>query len=407
MTRILVLNCGSSSVKFALFAQEAPRTVAVTPLVEGLASRLNEPEQARLRLTGGGPSREQRLPAAGHTAALHAIIQHLRDHQWLDGIIAVGHRVVHGGDRFRQPVHIDTEVLQQIEQCADYAPLHNPVNLTGIRVAQALLPAVPHTAIFDTAFHGTLPPVAFHYALPAAWYQQWGVRRYGFHGTSHQFIAESLPALTGLAPDAVRAVSAHLGNGCSTCAIKAGRSVDTSMGFTPLEGLVMGSRCGDLDPGLHEYLADKLKVDLHHLTDHLNRSAGLKGVSGLSNDMRELLQAASQGHAAARLAIDLFCYRLAKTIAASLVPLGTINAIAFTGGIGENAAPVRAQVIEQLHGLGFRLDPDRNDAPGSQPRNIAQAGSPPILVIPTREEWMIARQTAERIATPSDTGHAP
>ncbi len=397
MQDILVLNCGSSSVKFAVFAGAHTGNVDIHPLCEGIASRLQEPGQATLDIRLGEQQVRQTLTATGHAHALQAIIHQLREHNLLQHIVAVGHRVVHGGARFREPVIINADVISHIVHYAEYAPLHNPVNLTGIHAAQELLPQIPQVAIFDTAFHGTLPPVAYHYAVPTEWHERWGVRRYGFHGTSHQFIAESLPALTGLAPADVRAVSAHLGNGCSTCAIKAGHSVDTSMGFTPLEGLVMGSRCGDLDPGLHEYLAHKLNVDIKTLTDLLNRNAGLKGVSGLGNDMRELQQAAANGHSGAQLAIDLFCYRLAKTIAASLVPLGHINAIAFTGGIGENSALVRAQVIAQLHGLGFRIDAARNVERASTPRNIAQDGSPAILVIPTREEWMIARQTAQLI----------
>lgn len=397
MQNILVLNCGSSSVKFAVFAGDVLHGVAATPLCEGIASRLQEPGHSTLQLSRGEDRSQLTLATTGHASALQAIINQLQQWDLLTTIAATGHRVVHGGDRFRQPTIINPEVIAQIVRYAEYAPLHNPVNLTGIHTAQQLLPGIPQVAIFDTAFHGTLPPVAYHYAVPAEWHTKWGVRRYGFHGTSHQFIAESLPALTGLAPAAVRAVSAHLGNGCSTCAISGGRSVDTSMGFTPLEGLVMGSRCGDLDPGLHEYLAHKLNVDIKTLTDLLNRSCGLKGVSGLGNDMREIQQAAAQGHTAAQLAVDLFCYRLAKTIAASIVPLGAINAIAFTGGIGENSAPIRAQVIELLHGLGFRMDAGKNAVRAATARNIAHQDSPAILVIPTREEWMIARQTAQLI----------
>ncbi|NPU93467.1 MAG: acetate kinase [Gammaproteobacteria bacterium] len=405
MPTILVLNCGSSSIKFALYPCTSGHPVATTPLCEGTASRLQEAGNGQLRITHNGEQQQLALAGDGHAGALQAIIRQLDQWHLLDDVSAVGHRVVHGGDRFRQPALIDADVIAQIEHYSDYAPLHNPVNLEGIRIARQLLPALPQVAIFDTAFHGTLPPVAFHYAVPAQWHSQWGVRRYGFHGTSHQFIAESIPALTGTAPDAVRAVSAHLGNGCSLCAIKGQHSIDTSMGFTPLEGLVMGSRCGDLDPGLHEYLADKLGIDIHQLTELLNREAGLKGVSGIGNDMRELLQAASQDHAGAQLAVNLFCYRLAKSIASYLVPLGRIDALAFTGGIGENAAPVRAQVIELLQGLGFRIDPGKNNARSQEPRNIAPAGAPAVLVIPTREEWMIARQTAQLLARP-DTENA-
>ncbi|HVL00558.1 MAG TPA: acetate kinase [Dongiaceae bacterium] len=401
MPTILVVNCGSSSIKFALFPSTDSRQVADQALCEGTASRLQESGQGHLQIRYAGQRHEQALTTDGHAGALQAIVQQLDQWQLLKEVVAVGHRVVHGGDRFRQPTAIDSAVLDQIERFSDYAPLHNPVNLDGIRIARQLLPSLPQAAIFDTAFHGTLPAVAYHYAVPAQWHTQWGVRRYGFHGTSHQFIAESIPKLIGIESNNVRAVSAHLGNGCSLCAIKGRLSVDTSMGFTPLEGLVMGSRSGDLDPGLHEYLADKLQIDIHELTKRLNREAGLKGVSGIGNDMRELLQAADTGHNGARLAVDLFCYRLAKSIASYLVPLGRIDTIAFTGGIGENAAPIRAQVIELLQGLGFRLDAEKNAARSSEPRNIAADGAPAVLVIPTREEWMIARQTLQLFFPPS------
>ena len=255
--------------------------------------------------------------------------------------------------------------------------------------------------MFDTAFHGTLPPVAYHYAIPARWQQEWGIRRYGFHGISHHYIATQLPALMQQPAESIHAVSAHLGNGCSLCAIKGGISVDTSMGFTPLEGLMMGTRCGDFDPGLHAYLCDRLQVDIHGLTALLNREAGLKGVSGISNDMRACLQAADEGNAAAALAVELFCYRLAKQIAACIVPLGRIDALVFTAGIGENAAPIRARVAMLLQGLGFRLDETRNQERSDKARNLALPGSPAIWTIPTREEGMIAQQ-ALTLLNPQD-----
>ena len=397
MPRILVLNCGSSSVKFALFALAGAGTEPHPPLCSGSASRLNDAARARLKLRLNGETLVEQLGTTGYDNAIEVIVGHLRDRHLLDNLDVAGHRVVHGGDAFRTPTWIDSNVCAAIEHFADYAPLHNPANLAGIRALQRLLPALPQIAVFDTAFHTSLAPVAYHYAVPAEWYHRFGVRRYGFHGINHQAMASTLPGLLGIDPDQLRAVSAHLGNGCSLCAIHGRQSVDTSMGFTPLEGLVMGTRSGDLDPGLHEYLCHRLNISLEDLTALLNHEAGLKGVSGISNDMRELLQAATAGHTGALLAVELFCYRLAKSIASYIVPLGRIDTIAFTGGIGENAAPVRERVIGYLHGLGFRLDSEANSLHTNMPRNIAAPATPPVWIIPAREEWEIASEAATLI----------
>lgn len=399
MGSVLVINCGSSSVKFALFSLQQRGSANADPVCDGIASRVDEDGKGQLSLRHDGQQHVFPLPGTGHDPALSAILAQLRSLQLLDTVQAVGHRVVHGGDLFRAPTLIDTDAEAAIERCCAYAPLHNPANLLGIRSCRQRLPGITQIAVFDTAFHSTLPPVAFHYALPHAWYQEWGVRRYGFHGINHQYVSTCLPGLLNIPPEAVRAVSAHLGNGCSLCAIKGTSSVDTSMGFTPLEGLMMGSRSGDLDPGLHEYLCEQLGVNIKTLTAMLNREAGLKGVSGVSNDMRQCLQAAEAGNAQAQLAVDLFCYRLAKQIAACIVPLGRINAIAFTGGIGENAAPVRTQVIQLLQGLGFGLDTKANAIRANHPRNIAAPNSPAILIVPAQEEWLIAQETANLTIT--------
>lgn len=393
MTMVLVLNSGSSSVKFALFDVNENQAAINEPLCQGNASRLNEPGEGDFRLEWADGRRDRRvLPNNDHEGAIDTILSQLREAALLEKVVVVGHRVVHGADAYRAPVIVDDAVFADLEQYNRFAPLHNPPNLTGIRICRQRLPAIPQVATFDTAFHGTLPPVAYHYAVPQQWQQDWGVRRYGFHGISHHYMATQLPLLMPHSND-IRAVSAHLGNGCSLCAIRDGQSVETSMGFTPLEGLVMGSRSGDLDPGLHEYLCEKLQVDIRTLTSLLNREAGLKGLSGLSNDMRTLLQAADEGHSQAQLAVELFCYRLAKHIAACIVPLGRLDALVFTGGIGENAAPIRARVVALLQGLGFRLDSEANQSGRRDSHNIAAAGSPAIWVIPTREEGMIARQT--------------
>lgn len=397
MDLILVLNCGSASVKFALFASDLQGRDA---LCDGIASRVNEPGHGHLLVRSAGQQLEMPLSGAGdHRVAIATIAARLRELGWLEQVRAVGHRVVHGGNQFCAPTLVTPVVESAIERFGVYAPLHNPVNLLGVRLCRQYLPNIPHIAVFDTAFHSTLPPVAFHYAIPTDWQQDLGIRRYGFHGINHHYVSTRLPELLQCPVDQVRAVSAHLGNGCSLCAIKGAISVDTSMGFTPLEGLMMGSRCGDLDPGLHEYLCDRLNVDIRTLTDLLNKEAGLKGVSGVSNDMRQCLQAADDGNHQAQLAVELFCYRLAKHIASCIVPLGAIDAIVFTAGIGEHAAPIRSRVIALLHGLGFRLDHDANQQPSSCDRNIALPGTPPVLVIPAREEWLIARQSAQLLAT--------
>lgn len=392
MTMVLVLNSGSSSMKFALFNLDGSEQASPSPLCEGNASRLNESGGGEFKIDWTDRREQVPLSRNDHEGAIDALLSLLREAGLLDQVAIVGHRVVHGGERYRNPTLIDDNVLRELEPFNAFAPLHNPPNLTGIRLCRQRLSAIPQVAIFDTAFHGSLPPVAFHYAVPLRWQQDWGVRRYGFHGINHHYIASRLPELMQKPAQDIRAVSAHLGNGCSLCAIKDGQSLDTSMGFTPLEGLMMGTRCGDFDPGLHAYLCDKLQMDIHGLTRLLNREAGLQGVSGISNDMRACLQAADEGNSNARLAVELFCYRLAKQIAACIVPLERIDALVFTAGIGENAAPIRTRVCEWLRGLGFRLDPHANAQRSDQPRNIALPDSPAIWIIPAREEGMIARQ---------------
>ncbi|MVF11069.1 acetate kinase [Ketobacter sp. MCCC 1A13808] len=385
---ILVINSGSSSVKSALYSASGN-----SPILQAQANGLGGSAAATLKITQKKTSHRIDLPAADHESALSALLNALQKSDLTSAIKAVGHRVVHGGEFFSQAHIIDNKVKQKIHQCEDLAPLHNPANLSGIEIVESLLPGIPQVAVFDTAFHRSLPPRSFHYAIPARWYRQYKVRRFGFHGINHQYIAEtSLPLLDRLQRPQ-RIVSAHLGNGCSICAIKDGHSIDTSMGFTPLEGLMMGTRSGDIDAGLLEYLCEKENMNMETATHILNKESGLKGVSELSNDMRELLQASDNGHAGAELAINLFCYRLAKAIASYLVPLGTIEAIVFTGGIGEHAAPIRQRVTEFLSGLNFHLDADLNNRNESHIRNIAGADSRPVFIIPANEEWMIAHQS--------------
>jgi len=391
MSLILVLNCGSSSLKFSLLD---PSTQALS--LSGLAEKLLEDTP---QITFKSKAGKHTLALErGHAAAMQAILPELEALGLESQVSAVGHRVVHGGEKFKHSSLITPEVIAAIEACVPLAPLHNPANLLGIRSALAAFPKVPQIAVFDTAFHQTMPPYAYHYALPKDLHLQHGVRRYGFHGTSHQYVIRKAAEMLGRPLEELCLISAHLGNGCSIAAVSQGRSLDTSMGMTPLEGLVMGTRSGDLDPNLHQYLAHTLKLDLEQVTDLLNKKSGLLGLSGLSNDMRELERAAAQGHGGAQLAIEVFCYRLAKYAAAMSVPLGRIDALIFTGGIGENSVLVRSKVLGRLGILGFRVDDERNrEAVGGQPGKITSDGSTVALVVNTNEELMIALECRQAL----------
>jgi acetate kinase len=386
---VLVINCGSSSIKFSVVDHETSRHV-----IRGSVERIGQ-ESAQLKYTTDQGTNSQLLGAADHERALQSVVAMLTEQTNLrKELLAVGHRVVHGGETFAASSLIDQQVLSAIENCNHLAPLHNPANLLGIRTAQRLFPELPQVAVFDTAFHQTLPQQAYIYAIPYNLYKEHGIRRYGFHGTSHRFVTERAAALLGKPPAECAFVSVHLGNGCSACAVLGGKSVDTTMGLTPLEGLVMGTRSGDIDPGLHAHLQEQLGWILDHITDVLNNESGLLGLSGLSNDMRELIGAAAAGNERAGLAIEVFCYRLAKAIAALFVSLGRIGTVIFTGGIGENASSIRARVIQQLGLFGFELDPERNAVHGARSNAcITRDGVRIAMVVPTDEELMIARET--------------
>ena len=385
---ILVLNCGSSSLKFALLHAENGRRLLV-----GLAERLGSIE-AMLHWQTETAKQSVPIPAADHHHALQAVAEVLESqHLLAEKLAAVGHRVVHGGEQFARSMLITAEVVAAIEACVPLAPLHNPANLVGIRTAQALFADVPQVAVFDTAFHQTLPAHAYLYPVPYGLYTEHGVRRYGFHGTSHRYVAGRAAELLGQPLAELALVTAHLGNGCSATAVLNGQSVDTTMGLTPLEGLVMGTRSGDVDPSLPQFLHDQLGYDVTRTTNLLNKESGLLGLSGLSNDMRVLLEAAEEGHTQAQTAVAVFCYRLAKSIAGLTVGLGRLDGLVFTGGIGEHAAAIRAQVVGQLAVLGLGVDEGRNRAHGraSHGRISAEGAHPAVLVIPTDEEWMIAQ----------------
>ena len=387
---VLVLNCGSSSAKFAVIDPASTREE-----VSGIAQRLGSPD-ATLDWKRNGSKDSRPIPGAGHEQALRAVGDLLAELGLVKELIGVGHRVVHGGARFSGSMAITPDVIAQVEECIPLGPLHNPPNLVGIRVAQELFPDLLQVGVFDTAFHQTMPPVAYTYPVPHDWLDTLGVRRYGFHGTSHRFVARQALAQAGLPPDNHTLVTAHLGNGCSCAAVRNGKSVDTTMGLTPLEGVMMGTRSGSVDPAIIGHVAGALNQPAEQILDVLNKKSGLLGVSGLSNDMRTIEEAASQGHERARLAFDLFCYVLAKSIAGLVVPLGRLDALVFTGGIGENSVAVRARTVEHLGFLGLTIDPGANATHG-RGRNgrITKDVRPQALVVPTNEELMIAMDTAD------------
>lgn len=387
--RVLVINSGSSSIKFSLISMENNAVVC-----SGLAERLGI-EGSCLHTNLEGVKKTRDLPGGNHQTAMQAIFQFLESQNLLSTISAVGHRVVHGGEYFKASTLIDDNVIAAIEKCVPFAPLHNPANLEGIKAAMAAMPSLPQVGVFDTAFHQTLPVHAFRYALPEELYTQYGVRRYGFHGTSHRYVSREAARFLQIPLDDSAFITAHLGNGASASAVLNGKSVDTSMGFTPLEGLVMGTRSGDIDPGLHAYIASAMRLNVVDVENLLNKKSGLLGLSGgLSADMRALQEAADNGHAGAKLAIEVFVFRLAKYIAALSVSLPRVDAIVFTGGIGENSFKVREKTLERLAIFGFITDKEANaKAVGGKAGLITTEGSRKAIVINTNEELMIALDT--------------
>jgi acetate kinase len=382
-----VLNSGSSTVKFALLVPDSGRRV-----LAGMADRVGTPE-AVLRLGVA----EEEVPGAGYQAVISRILDHLAGAG--HDLAGAGHRVVHGGERFTASALIDDEVVEAIRAHCHLAPLQNPANLAGVEAVRAIRPGLPQVAVFDTAFHQTMPPNAFRYAVPDDWYARHGVRRYGFHGTSHRYVSARAAALLDRPLSELRLVTAHLGNGCSAAAIRDGVSVDTTMGLTPLEGLVMGTRSGDVDPSLFGYLAGQAGLTVEGITEALNTASGLAGLSGVGEDMRTVEAAAAAGNQRARLAIDVFVHRLAKAIAALVTNLERLDALVFTGGIGENSVIVRRQVLARLGFLGLATDPEANAHHGRMTGGrISRPGPVVALVVPTDEELMIARDTARLIA---------
>jgi acetate kinase len=405
--KVLVLNCGSSSVKFQLVDIASAAGGEDRLLAKGLVENIGGDAILKCEAEGKPPVKESGEILEHKIAVEHVLdlltrpdVGALRDRKEIE---AVGHRVVHGGERFKSSVLITDEVVRGIEDCFDMAPLHNPPNVKGYRAVRDVLPDVPQVAVFDTAFHQTMDRPAFLYGLPYVLYERHGIRRYGFHGTSHRFVSSRLAELLGKDVDdpGLRLITCHLGNGCSVAAIRGGRSIDTSMGFTPLEGLVMGTRSGDLDPAILLHLMRKEELGPWELNALLNKHSGLIGISGTSNDMRSLLEAEAGGDERARLAVDVFCYRLKKYVAAYVGALGGIDGLAFAGGIGENAPAVRERSLAGLAAVGLELDPERNRAARGQDAEIGAAGSRGrVFVVPTNEERLIARDTASIVSAP-------
>lgn len=402
---VLVLNCGSSSVKFRLIATDLDLIAqnADRRLAKGTIERIGGEAIIRLQVEGHEPQRStsslRDINAAVDFIARWAASPEsgIEEIKSIADIQAVGHRVVHGGERFKQSVLITDEVVRAVEDCIDLAPLHNPANLTGISATRKLFgEGLPQVAVFDTAFHQTLPDHAFLYALPYQLYRRYRLRRYGFHGISHRYVAYRYRVMRNIAREATNIITLHLGNGCSATAISAGNSIDTSMGLTPLEGLVMGTRSGDLDPAIIEFIAAKEGLSTREIETLMNKHSGLLGISGLTSDMRELLaEAREENDRRSELAIEIFCYRARKYIGAYLAAMNGADAVVFTGGIGENSPEVRARICDGLQWIGIELDEEVNRShTGGREGLISREGSrPSVYVIPTDEELLIARDT--------------
>lgn len=392
---VFVLNCGSSSFKYQLLDMTNEHRVA-----SGLVERIGMKDSILSYEPANRDKIKEVADIADHELAIKKVLEKLVDPvvgviKSLKDIVAVGHRVVHGGEKFSRSVLIDDTVIAALKDNIPLAPLHNPANITGIEASMSAMPGTPNVGVFDTAFHATMPAESYVYALPYEWYEKHGVRRYGFHGTSHRFVSERAAELLDIAKDQFNCITCHMGNGSSFTAVKGGNSYDTSMGMTPLEGLVMGTRCGDIDAGIPNFLAANVNMSFADIDNALNKKSGLLGISGLSSDMRDLQTAAKEGHARAKLAIDVLLHRSLKYIGAYAIELGRVDAIILTGGICENDVPFRAAIVERLGLLGIKLD-----ATANVPRGVEVVISTPdspikVIVVPTNEELVIARDTKQ------------
>lgn len=395
---ILVINCGSSSLKYQMIHTETEEVLA-----KGLCERIGIEGSCITHQPKGGDKTTTQMPMEDHTKAVAAVIEKLTDPQVgvvssLDEIDAVGHRIVHGGEKFASSVVITDEVIEAIEACNDLAPLHNPANLIGVHSCKALMPDTPMVAVFDTAFHQTMPPEAYLYGLPYEYYENYKIRRYGFHGTSHDFVSARAAELLGKQREDLKIIVCHVGNGASVSAVKHGKCVDTSMGLTPLEGLIMGTRSGDIDPAIISFIAQKENKTAQEVVDILNKKSGVLGLSGgISSDFRDLSAAADEGSQRAKDALSAWAYHVAKYIGAYAAAMNGVDVIVFTAGVGENNVPIRAQVCSYLGYLGVVLDEQANQIRGEEREISTPESRTKVWVIPTNEELAIARQTAQLV----------
>ena len=396
--KILVLNCGSSSIKYKLFDMDSKEVIAQGGIekigLKGSFLKLTLPNGEKKII-------EKDIPE--HTAGVELILKTLVDPQYgaiksLNEINAVGHRMVHGGERFSKSVLLNKEVLEAFAACNDLAPLHNPANLKGVNAISAILPDIPQVGVFDTAFHQTMPDYAYLYAVPYDLYEKYGVRRYGFHGTSHRYVSQRVCEFLGIKPEGLKLITCHIGNGGSITAIKDGKSIDTTMGLTPLEGLMMGTRSGDIDPGAVTFIMEKEGLNTTGVSNLLNKKSGVLGVSGVSSDMRELEAAVAAGNPKAILAEKMYFYRIKKYIGAYAAALGGVDVILFTGGVGENQASCRAGVCEGLEFMGIKIDPERNKVRGEEAIISTDDSKVKVVVIPTDEELLIASDTMDIVS---------
>ena len=390
---VLVINCGSSSLKYQVINSDTEQVLA-----KGLCERIGI--DGRLVYTPAGGEKEiSNLDMPTHKQAIQYVIDALTNEKTgviksLDEIGAVGHRLVHGGEKFACSTLITEEVIKAVEECSDLAPLHNPANLIGVRACQELMPNTPMAGVFDTAFHQTMPLEAYMYGIPYEYYEKYKIRKYGFHGTSHSFVSKRMAQLLGKPIEDLKIIVCHLGNGSSVCAVDGGKSVDTSMGLSPLEGLIMGTRSGDIDPSVMEFICKKENMDINGIMEVLNKKSGVQGLSGVSSDVRDLQAGAAEGNKRCEMAVDVFCYRVLKYIGAYVAAMNGVDAIAFTAGLGENDEIVRRKIVSRLGYLGIKLDEEVNDNGRGKEIAISTPDSKvPVWIVPTNEELAIARET--------------
>ena len=396
--KVLVINCGSSSLKYQIIDMTDESVIA-----KGKCDKINlEGSFIQYKCPMKDVSFEKEVPMKNHSEAIKVLIDELTNPEYgavkdVSEISAVGHRIVHGGELFSESVIITEEVIAAVESCNDLAPLHNPANIVGVRACQELMPNVPMVAVFDTAFHQTMPEEAYLYGLPYEYYEKYKVRRYGFHGTSHRYVTLRAAEILGKKPEEINMISCHLGNGASICAIKNGKSIDTSMGLTPLEGLVMGTRCGDIDPAILKFVMDHEGLDINQMNDIINKKSGLLGISGSTSDVRDLKEIRDGGDEMAALALRIFAYRTKKYIGSYMAALGNVDLITFEGGIGEFNQDVVAMAVRDLEGIGIKYDESKIDSFGKEEVISTPDSKIMMMVIPTNEELMIARDAVDLI----------